>query len=199
MPQFRCSHQQLEGLRDVSQQGLEQAAAMLARLLRQPVGVEVDEAWMSDRLPAEDHLSSTGVGVAMHLDGQLSGGLLLFFPQANATWLSEQLLRRPAGANLLDEPASSTLKEVGNILASAFLANLDSRFGLRCLPSPPELLAGTVAPLLDHCRKDRDAPCLILRTRLFCREESRDPLQGTLYLFPEADSLRLLLRQRDVD
>ena len=97
--------------------------------------------------------------------------------------------------NLLAEPASSTLKEVGNIIASAFLASLDSQLNLRALPSPPQLFLAPFAELLDQQRGTQDFSGPIVCTRLSCAGETGDCLQAAIYLFPETESLDLLLER----
>ncbi len=180
-------------LRRICQQGLEQAAEMLSKLLAQPVRVEVAAAWMSDRLLLEERGGEPGIGISLALSGDLEGGLLLFFPEASASWLGCQLLRRSSLENLLSEPASSALKEVGNILASAFLTSFDNQYGLCCLPSPPQISRARIAELLLRLHPADSEPCMIVRTRLCCAEQQGEPLQGAIYLFPQEKSLQMLL------
>ena len=109
-----------------------------------------------------------------------------------AHWLCAQLLGAEAVAGLLQEPASSTLKEIGNILASAFLASLGDQLELSALPSPPELKQAQLNELLRECRSAREETCLIVRTRLFGGSDNAE-MRGEIYLFPENDALDNLL------
>lgn len=181
----------------IGQQGLEQAAAMLSKLLRQPVGVQVADAWMSDRARLESQSQASGIGIFMAIRGELKGSLLLFFPEASAEWISCRLLRKASVEDLLIEPASSTLKEVGNILASAFLASLENQLDLHSLPSPPEIVRAPIGPLLK--RQGGPEPGMIVRTRLFSEATESGLLQGTIYLFPQPASLQLLHEKIGVD
>lgn len=177
----------------ISQQGMIQAAEMLSRLLRQPVSVEVADAWMSDRVPPEPLTGDPSLGIYMGVSGDINGGLLLVLSDACGQWLSEQLLRTTVIADLLVEPASSTLKEVGNIMASSFLASLDTQLGLRALPAPPLLCRAPLDELLERFPASCDDACLIVRTRLKGAGDAAGNLQGAIYLFPEAAALESLL------
>jgi len=192
----RLNSQQQDRLCRLSQQGMMQAAAMLSRLLHQPVEVKVCDAWMSDcrattELPLEPHL-----GVFMQLVGDVEGGLLLALSEPCAEWLSRLLLGTPS-SDLLVEPASSTLKEVGNIIASSFLASIDDQLGLRAMPSPPKLCHAPLDSLLQSCQPSREA-CLIIRTNLQGGDGSGAHLQGAaIYLLPEPAAMEKLISKID--
>jgi len=178
----------------ITQQGLQQAAETLSRLLRQPVLVEVADAWMSDGQQAAA-AKEQQLGVCLQLRGDINGGLLLTLTEPCAHWLSKRLLGRAEYRGLLQEPASSTLKEVGNILASSFLACLDNLLGLRVMPSPPRLSSAPLEQLVESCRPQTEHACLIVRTRLSGADASEGNLQGAIYLFPDPVTLTKLLEQ----
>ncbi len=181
-----------EKLRQVNEQGMAQAAEMLSRLLRQPVKVDVPGALNEEQLQLEQQPGEPGLAISMDVSGELQGGMLLFFTQASADWLSSQLLGHDEFLSLLSEPASSTLREVGNIIASAFLASLDNQLGLRALPSPPELSIKPLSELFADQQQVQVVPCPIVCSRLSGEEGTESLLQGAIYLFPESRSLELL-------
>lgn len=189
----KLSKMQQDEVCRISQQGMIQAAEMLSRLLRQTVEVEVADAWMSDSGLSAEQASAPNLGVYMRVSGDIAGGLLLALSVDCAEWLSGQLLGGTAGNGLLLEPASSTLKEVGNIIASSFLASVDDQLGLRAMPSPPTLSSLPLGELLQSCQSNRDETCLIVRTRLLGVGSVGDNLQAAIYLFPEPAALEKLL------
>jgi len=192
----RLSKPQRLELCRISQQGLQQAAETLSRLLRQPVAVEVADAWMADgqqSASSSEHL----LGICLQLSGDVNGCLLLTLTESCAQWLSNQLLGCAESRELLQEPASSTLKEVGNIIASSFLACLDDQLDLRAMPSPPQLSCAPLEQLLEGCRLQAENACLIVRTRLSGADASEGCLQGAIYLFSDPGSLTKLLEQID--
>lgn len=173
----------------ISRQGMDQAAEMLSRLLRQPVSVEVADVWMSDQQHSVSMATGDFLGIYMGVSGDITGGLLLVLSESCAEWLSRQLLGTETIGDLLQEPVSSTLKEVGNILSSSFLASLDDQLGLRALPSPPVLSHAPIIDILEGCQPSREDVCLVVRTRLLGTGDAADNLQGAIYLFPEAAAL----------
>ena len=178
----------------IVQQGMLQATEMLFRLLRQPVNVQVADVWMSDQgLPAQQ-ADAINLGIYMGVSGDINGGLLLALEEECAGWLSRQLLGVTELENLLVEPACSTLKEVGNILTSAFLASLDDQLGLRALPAPPTLSRAALKDQLGACQPDHGDACLVVQYRLQGSGEAAD-LQGAIYLFPDNVTLNSLLER----
>lgn len=180
-------------LRNISGEGMLQAAATFSRLLRQPVGIEVVDAWMSDQARPKVMSTGAGIGVYMAISGELSGGLLLFLTDDCARWLTGKLLRCETVADLYVEPASSTLKEIGNIISSAFLASLDDQLGVRSLPSPPVLSCGTVTELVEGYQQDRNEPCLVIHTHLSSGKLEAAELQGESYLFLSCQAMEQLM------
>ena len=182
-------------LRQINELGMQQAAEMLSRLLRQPITVAVPGGLSAEQLQVELEQSPAGLGVFMGITGDLSGGLLLYFSCPSAHWLSSQLLGQSGGDDLLAEPAASTLKEVGNIIASAFLASLDNQLQVRALPTPPQLFLTPLAELLSQQQATQLSPGPIVCSHLSGAEQAAECLQGAIYLFPETASLELLLER----
>ena len=191
---FQAIDQHLRAeLRRVAGLGMQQAAEMLSQLLQQPVEMTVPGVVSAAQLQAELAPSTPGLGISLGVSGELSGGMLLFFSPASAAWLSGQLLGQPPGEDLLAEPACSTLKEVGNIIASAFLASLDNQLQLRALPTPPQLCYAALAELLTQQRQAQLAPGPLVANRLSGIGPGGQPLQGRIYLCPEIAALERLL------
>lgn len=189
----KVAPQDRDKLCQISQQGMAQAAETLSRLLRQPVSVEVADAWMSDQVLPAKMIAGPSIGVYMGVSGDINGGLLLVLSEPCGEWLSQQLLGVADIEDLLTEPVSSTLKEVGNIMASSFLASLDDQLGLRTLPAPPVLSRQTLAALLERWQPNRNETCLVVRTRLRGVGAATENLRAAIYLFPETASLKTLL------
>jgi len=190
MPWSESVHRHLQ---IISQQGLQQAADTFSGLLCQPVAIEVADCWMSDQAPPLPLSSSDGMGIYMGISGAFSGGLLLFLAEDCASWLAGKLLDRSRFDDLLAEPASSTLKEVGNIISSAFLASLDDQLGLRSLPNPPLLTRGSVIELVNNYQQAVSDPCLVVRANLRSELLESEELQGESYLFLSCRAMEQLV------
>lgn len=179
-----------EELRQLASRAMQQAADMLSRLLRQQVRLEVSGPCRPASDAVAEIAGSPLLGVYIPVRGELNGGLLLTLTEEYAGRLSQHLLGMSECCDLQVEPASSTLKEIGNIIASAFLASIDSLLAVRALPEPPQLELAPADKLLENCRTIDSKPCLVLRTELMSGED--DDVRGAIYLFPTADSLDLL-------
>jgi len=173
----------------LARQGMGQAAGMLSRLLRQQVRIDFSGRSQFVYEVVAETEGTPQIGVYMPVSGELTGGMLLTMSEECAGWMGQQLLNM-GSCDLLVEPVSSTLKEVGNIIASAFLASIDSQLGVRALPEPPQLKKALASELQSDCRPADNQDCLLVRTDLIIGDEG--VLRGAIYLFPSADSLDLL-------
>lgn len=182
-------------LQRVNRAGMQQATEMLSRLLRQAVKIELPGALTAEQLAVELQPAEPGFGLTLEVHGELSGNMLLFFSQQSAVWLSGQLLGKALPADPLAEPARSTLKEVGNIIASAFLASLDDQLQLRALPTPPKIALAPLASLFSQLQKDPALVAPVVCSRLSSAVAGAAPLQINIYLFPAIESLELLQAQ----
>lgn len=174
----------------ITQQGMGQAAEMLSSLLRIPVGINVSGDGSFDCELMAELSPGQQLGVYLAIRGDINGGMLLTLTEESACWMSQHLLRSTSITELLSEPASSTLKEVGNIIASSFLACLDNQLGLRVMPEPPQLKLATITELLGTFRPDDKSRCMVLQTQLVGITESL--VQGAIYLFLDPMGLNCL-------
>ncbi len=143
----------LDILREAGNIGAAHAATALGQLIESTVMIDVTavEEVAPEALPglaaAPDELA---VGVTFHVVGDAGGRLLLWLPRAAALEMVDLLTRRPAGSTrVLNELGQSTLKEVGNIMASAYLTGLCDFSGLLLMPSVPSLLFDRSAAVVE--------------------------------------------------
>lgn len=182
-------------LRYISQRAMQRAAEMFSRLLKQPVTIEVQDAWLIDKDSPVLLPQTAGIGVKLDVSGDIGGQLLLFLGEDSARWLAEQLLGQPVPGDLLSEPSHSTLREIGNIVASAFLASFDDQLGLRSLPSPPTLASGYLGELVDAHQSATSGPGLVIRTKVHTGQQESAGFCGESYLFCSSSNLKGLLRR----
>lgn len=107
---------------------LERAAATLGMILGDPVHI----------IQVPPQRKPSGVSVWLGLEGALAGGVCLDLPE-NVAIDAVKRLNGGVELSLLDETARSMLMELGNLLASVFVAYYDQKRGLRTLPTPPTL------------------------------------------------------------
>jgi chemotaxis protein CheC len=133
--------------------------------------------------------------VLMHMMGDLTGRTLVLFPEGCARTLCDILLRRPMGTTTtFAEMEQSGLKEVGNILSSAYMNALSDFMGMMLVPSVPSLaidLCGAVlTSVYMNFGYDRDYVFCVETQFLF--EDPGLRLRGHFLLLPDLASLRAI-------
>jgi chemotaxis protein CheC len=189
---------QLDALREVANIGAGHAATALSQLTGRTVMIGVPEVnvrpleEVSELLgPADEVIAA----VLMHMMGDLTGRTLVLLPVTSARTLCDILLRRPAGGTTdFGAMEQSSIKEVGNILASAYMNALSDFMGMMLVPSVPSLVIDLTAAVLTtaylNFGHDRDYVFCVETTFRF--EDSSDPLRGHFLLLPDMPSLRAI-------
>jgi chemotaxis protein CheC len=190
---------QLDALREVANIGAGHAATALSQMTGRTTMISVPEVNVR---PLEDVPELLGAAdsviaaVLMHMMGDLTGRSLVIFPEPSARMLCDILFRRPDGTTgAFGEMEQSGLKEVGNILVSAYLTALSDFMGMMLVPSVPSLVVDQAGAILTttylNFGHDRDY--------VFCVETafevagSAEQLQGHFLLLPDLPSLRAIL------
>lgn len=140
--------------------------------------------------------------VAMRMLGDLTGRALLAFGEVDAGRLCDLILRRPAGPpRVLGELEQSGLKEVGNIVCSAYLTALSNFMGMMLLPSVPSLTIGPTAQAITATVDPREAESdlVFCVDTAFTAEGTDDPLTGAFLLMPDKASVRAILEAMRLD
>lgn len=189
---------QMDALREVANIGAGHAATALSQMTHRTIMISVPEV---NIIPVEAVAELLGqpddviAGVLMHMMGDLTGRTLLIFPEASARALCDILLRRPPGATTdFGEMEQSGLKEVGNILTSAYLNALSDFMGMMLVPSVPALVIDLAAAVLTTTYLNFGTE----RDFVFCVETSfrfgdqGDTLRGHFLLLPDLASLRAI-------
>ncbi|MGH2928189.1 MAG: chemotaxis protein CheC [Solirubrobacteraceae bacterium] len=128
---------QLDALRELANIASGTAATALSQMLGREVEISVPLALA---IPPADAVDACGeaeqhvAGVVVPLHGDISGMVLLLIPFEHAEGLCEML-----GVEPHTEVGDSALREIGNILATAYLTGLGAMTGLTLEPAPPHL------------------------------------------------------------
>jgi chemotaxis protein CheC len=189
---------QLDALREVANIGAGHAATALSQMTNRTIMIKVPEVnvraleEVSEMLGPPDTVIAS---VLMHMMGDLTGRTMLLFPEASARHLCDILFRRPNGATTaFYAMEQSGLKEVGNILVSAYLTALSDFMGMMLVPSVPSLVVDQSGAILTttylNFGHDRD--------HVFCVETAfqvagaENELRGHVLLLPDLPSLRAI-------
>ena len=189
---------QLDALREVANIGAGHAATALSQMTQRTIMIAVPEVnivpleEVSDLLGEPDDVIA---GVLMHMMGDLTGRTLLAFPQPSARAICDLVLRRaPGGTAEFGEMERSGLKEIGNILTSAYLNALSDFMGMMLVPSVPSLVIDQAAAVLTttylNFGHERDFVFCVETSFRFGPDDER--LSGHFLLLPDIASLRAI-------
>jgi chemotaxis protein CheC len=191
---------ELDALREVANIGAGHAATALSTMIGSTIMISVPRVnvmKLEDIPPVVSSAEEPVAAVLLHMLGDLTGRTLLVFPCAAAVRLAELLMHRePSGGCTLGSLEESAVKEVGNILSSAYMNALSDFMGMLLLPSPPTLSVDTSAAVLTHTYTQFGAD----RDRVFCVESEfqlndvDERLRGFFLLLPDPASLTVMLR-----
>ena len=190
---------QLDALREVANIGAGHAATALSQMTGRTTMISVPQVSVRPLEDVPDLLGAADsviAAVLMHMMGDLTGRTLVIFPEPSARMLCDILLRRPEGTTTaFGEMEQSGIKEVGNILVSAYLTALSDFMGMMLVPSVPSLVVDQSGAILTttylNFGHDRDY--------VFCVETafevagSSGRLEGHFLLLPDVPSLRAIL------
>jgi chemotaxis protein CheC len=187
---------QLDAMREVANIGAGHAATALSQMTNRKIMITVPRVNVRPLEEASDIVGTPDqvtAAVLMHMMGDLTGRALLMFPEGAAKTLCDFLLRRELGTTqTFGEMERSSIKEAGNILASAYLNALSDFMGMMLVPSIPSLVIDLNGAVLSSAHlnfgHDRDyAFCVETSFRV---EGTNDPMGGHFLLLPDVASLR---------
>jgi chemotaxis protein CheC len=187
---------QLDAMREVANIGAGHAATALSGMTNRTIMITVPRVYVR---PLEDACDLIGkpdavvAAILMHMMGDLTGRAMVVFPQAAALTLCDFLFRRPHGTTTeFGEMEQSSLKEAGNILASAYLNALSDFMGMMLVPSVPSLVIDLSGAALTsaHLNFGHERDYAFCVETSFRTERSNESLGGHFLLLPDLMSLR---------
>lgn len=187
---------QLDAMREVANIGAGHAATALSQMTNRKIMITVPRVNIRPLEEACDAImppDEVVAGILMHMMGDLTGRALLLFPQSSAQTLCDFLLRREVGTTRdFGEMERSSLKEAGNILASAYLNALSDFMGMMLVPSVPSLVIDLCGAVLTsaHLNFGHDREYAFCVETAFRLEGAAEPLGGRFLLLPDLASLR---------
>jgi len=163
---FGYSEIERSALLEVANIGASHAATALSTLLGRPIEIRYTEALLASLAEAADRAgaaaaTSAVVDTPVKDDG---GRVLLLFPEDAAADLCALL-----GSSLDDELGRSTLREVGNILATSYLNAVVEMTGLELEPEPPAFEVDVLGSLMERSlagSAQPGDPTILMRSQL---------------------------------
>jgi len=130
-------------------------------------------------------------GVYLQVLGDARGGIFLIFPDESSKALLKLLLK--GEEDPLSEMGMSTLKEVGNILASAYLSVLGNMLDITLIPSIPSLahdMVGAVVDLVLINLGEVGDTAFVFETEFY---DIAEDIKGHFFLLPDPDSIDVIM------
>jgi len=187
---------QLDAMREVANIGAGHAATALSQLTNRKIMITVPRVNVRPLEEACDIVGTPGeviAAVLMHMMGDLTGRAMVLFPEPSARILCDFLFRRePGTTTAFGVMEQSSLKEAGNILASAYLNALSDFMGMMLVPSVPSLVIDLSGAILTtaHVNFGHDRDFAFCVETSFRVEGSSDTLGGHFLLLPDLAALR---------
>ncbi len=194
----RLTKSHFDTLMEISNIGVGHAATALSQLLGISVEIRVPQVALTEIADVADQIGGEEkpvVGMFLKMLGDASGNMLLIYPKESAERMVSLLLQKELEEDeLFSEMGLSAMKEVGNILASAYLSALGTMLDISLICSTPSVtydMAGAIVDytLIELCSAEDQA--LVVETEFFLRG---DEVKGNFFLIPDPGSLDVILK-----
>jgi chemotaxis protein CheC len=195
MSSLDLSEMQIEALKEVGNIGAGHAATALSEMLNEPVQIGTPSVEILPFSGLAARVSQPGRKVSavhMHVHGEAPGQIVVLFDEENALGFVSIF----TGLTDPDEKPSeqvveSTIKEVGNIIAGAYLTALTELTGVTLIASVPSISTGTAeSAFLALMNVPGDQEVFYVQTGF---EKDRPVIAGEFILIPEHGSVAALL------
>lgn len=194
--QENLDHFQTDVLKEIGSICGGNAATALSQLVKKKVSICVPEVHF---IPIEDVPKMVGedelvVGLVVRILGDMPSVILLIFSQKDASSLASLMTGRKLNGSVITEIDRSALKEIGIILANAYLGALSVfiRWGL--VPTVPEVIEDMAEAMVDYILIDlsTSSRCALLIRSEF--KEKTTKITGHFFLIPNPQGLEILLK-----
>lgn len=197
MPFRELNSVQLDTLKEVSNIGMGHAATALSQMIGQRVNLTVPNVTITEISQVPEHLGGAEkmmVGITLQILGDARGSIMLLFPEESAHRLLCSLLGQQEKGLVMTEVSVSALKEVGNILASAYLSALGNLLNKTLIPSVPLLAYDMAGAVVDHALIDLSQSgdfAMMIETDFGGEPDQDLAIKGHFFLFPDPVTLNI--------
>lgn len=188
---------QLDALKEIGNIGAGNAATALSQMVSRKIDMTVPQI---SALPFNQVADIVGgpeqlvIGLYLRVEGNAPSNILFILPVQSASSLIDMLMGKPLGTTKeFSEFDISALKEIGNILAGAYLNALAMFTNFLFSPSVPALamdMAGAILSTVLIQLGEVGDHALVIETIFF---ENDQEVKGHFFLLPEPGSLDLII------
>jgi chemotaxis protein CheC len=201
MADINFTDNQKDALKEIGNICAGNAATALSQLLDRKISIVVPRILF---IPIEEVPQAVGgedqlvVGLMLRVLGDLPSNIIFIFSQKDAIALASLLTgKQVSNSSIMTDLERSALKEVGVILANAYLGALGSFVGLGLVPTVPELIMDMAGAIVDYILIELSCKS---EFALLVESEFLEPtasVTGHFFLIPNPEGLELILRSID--
>jgi len=197
MPFRELNSVQLDTLKEVSNIGMGHAATALSQMIGQRVNLTVSNVTITEISQVPELLGGAEkmmVGITLQILGDARGSIMLLFPEESAHRLLCSLLGQQEKGLVMTEVSVSALKEVSNILASAYLSALGKLLNKTLIPSVPLLAYDMAGAVVDHVLIDLSQSgdfAMMIETDFGGEPDQDLAIKGHFFLLPDPVTLNI--------
>lgn len=199
MSETGLTQSQIDALREISNIGAGSAVTALAQFIGKPIKMEPTAEVILNKMQ-DLRLLLGGLPlvsvVSVDMPDKISGHLLIIFEQENSLAIAKLLLGDDSGTvDISNELAVSAIKEIGNIMFSAYSVAMGSMASLSIMITPPSFGSGSSNTVFDELpvskaiQEEQAAICFESSFWI----EAPEYIPGYIIFVPSPISLRLLL------
>lgn len=189
---------QRDALREVGNICSGNAATALSQLLNRKITIVVPKIHF---VPIEEVPAVVGgpdklvVGLVLRVLGDLPSTILFVFSQSDAFNMASFMTGRPIyNSSVITELERSALKEIGVILANAYLGALSNFVGMGLVPCVPEIIVDMAGAMVDYLLIELSC---VSRFALLIESEFQEvstSIIGHFFLIPNPAGLEVIVR-----
>jgi len=203
MDEMKFTDLQKDALKEIGSICAGNAATALSQLFNKKLEMNVPDILFLplEKVPkivgGEDELV---IGLVIRILGDFPSVILLVFSQEDAKKLASLMSQEYAnGKQVITELERSALKEIGVILANAYLGALSVFIHWGLVPCVPEFIEDMAGAMLDYILIELSSVsqyALLIKSEF---KESTTRVMGNFFLIPNPEGLKVLLKAIEYD
>ena len=201
MVQIVLTEKQKDALREIGSMCAGNAATALSQLTHTKVDITIPNILF---LPLERVSEAVGgadrlvTGLLLQVLGDLRSRILFIFFPRDALILTTFMTNKPLSeASIMTDIERSALREIGVVLASAYLGVLSNFVGMSLIPTVPELITDMAGAMVDYILIELSSKsqfALLVESEF---TELKRSVTGHFFLIPDPTALEIIIKAID--
>jgi len=195
--EFQLTELDLDILKEISNIGIGNASIALSKILDSKIDLTVPLVTIDNVLNVTEFIDKKNkyvAGVFFKILGDSTGDLIMVLPKDSAFLLIQLLLQKEISSiENLTEIDFSAIRELGNIITSAYLSALSNMLHLSLYPSVPGLAIDSSEHMMKQALKvlDREATTSLILESKF--KEEKSGVNGHVFLLLDKESVHKII------